>query len=77
MSRVKMRKARCASPTIKPNSAVFCSVIFFRPPGHYVRNITLLNRNISYVYHIVAMCVIKHPGHTYRGFGSVLLRTGV
>jgi hypothetical protein len=23
------------------------------------------------------MCVIKHPGHTYRGFGSVLLRIGV
>jgi hypothetical protein len=37
----------------------------------------LLIRNISFVYHIVAMRVIKHPGHTYGGFGSVLFRTGV
>jgi hypothetical protein len=44
---------------------------------YYVRNITLLNRNISSVYHIVAMRVIKHPGHTYGGFGFMLLRTGV
>jgi hypothetical protein len=36
----------------------------------------LLIRNISSVYHIVAMCVIKHPGHTYGGFGSVLLEPG-
>jgi hypothetical protein len=38
--------------------------------GHYVRNITLFNQNISSVYHIVAMRVIKHPGQTYRGFSS-------
>jgi hypothetical protein len=37
----------------------------------------LLIRNISSVYHIVAMRVIKHPRHTYGGFGSVLFRTGV
>jgi hypothetical protein len=36
----------------------------------------LLIRNISSVYHIVAMRVIKHPGHTYGGFGSVLLEPG-
>jgi hypothetical protein len=36
----------------------------------------LLIRNISSVYHIVAMRVIKHPGHTYGGFGSVLLELG-
>jgi hypothetical protein len=28
-------------------------VIFFRPTGHYVRDITLFNQNISSVYHIV------------------------
>jgi hypothetical protein len=44
--------------------------------GHYVRNITLFNRNISSVYHIVAMRVIKHPGHMYRGFGSAFLEPG-
>jgi hypothetical protein len=33
-------------------------VIFFRPTGHYVRDITLSNRNILSVYHIVAICVI-------------------
>jgi hypothetical protein len=43
---------------LSDNSAVFCSVIFFRPLGHYVRDITLFNRNISSVYHIVAMRVI-------------------
>jgi hypothetical protein len=37
----------------------------------------LLIQNISSVYHIVAMCVIKHPRHTYGGFGSLLFRTGV
>jgi hypothetical protein len=37
----------------------------------------LLIQNISSVYHIVAMRVIKHLGHTYGGFGSVLFRTGV
>jgi hypothetical protein len=36
----------------------------------------LLIRNISSVYHIVAMRVIKHLGHTYGGFGSVLLEPG-
>jgi hypothetical protein len=35
----------------------------------YVRNITLFNRNISSIYHIVAMRVIKHPGHIDRDFG--------
>jgi hypothetical protein len=44
--------------TLRFNSNVLCSVIFFRPPGHYVRDITLFNQNISYVYHIVAMRVI-------------------
>jgi hypothetical protein len=37
----------------------------------------LLIRNILSVYHIVAMRVIKHPGHTYGGFGFVLFRSGV
>jgi hypothetical protein len=37
----------------------------------------LLIQNTSSVYHIVAMRVIKHPGHTYGGFNSVLFRTGV
>jgi hypothetical protein len=55
----------------------FYSVIFFRPLGHYVRNISLFNQNISSVYHIVAMRVIKHPGHTYRGFGSVFYDRGM
>jgi hypothetical protein len=36
----------------------------------------LLIRNISSVYHIVAMRVFKHLGHTYGGFGSVLLEPG-
>jgi hypothetical protein len=40
------------------NSAVFYSVILFRLLGHYVRDITLFNQNISSVYHIVAMRVI-------------------
>jgi hypothetical protein len=40
------------------NSTVLCSLIFFKPPGHYVRDITLFNRNILSVYHIVAMRVI-------------------
>jgi hypothetical protein len=31
----------------------------------------MLIRNISSVYHIVAMRVIKHIGHTYGGFDSV------
>jgi hypothetical protein len=31
--------------------------LFFRPTGHYVRDITLVNRNISSVYHIVAIRV--------------------
>jgi hypothetical protein len=61
-----MKKARWASPMVKPmeaalclvSSAVFCSVIFFRPSGRYIRDITLFNRNISSVYHIVAICVI-------------------
>jgi hypothetical protein len=37
----------------------------------------LLIRNISSIYHIVAMRVIKHHGHTNGGFGSVLFRTRV
>jgi hypothetical protein len=37
----------------------------------------LLIRNISSIYHIVAMHVIKHPGHTYGGFSTVLFRIGV
>jgi hypothetical protein len=37
----------------------------------------LFIQNISSAYHIVSMCVIKHPGHTYGGFDSVLFRTGV
>jgi hypothetical protein len=37
----------------------------------------MLIQNISFVYHIVAMRVIKHPGHMYGGFGSMLFRTGV
>jgi hypothetical protein len=34
------------------------TVIFFRPTGHYVRDITPFNQNISFVYHIVATHVI-------------------
>jgi hypothetical protein len=66
-NKVKMRKARWASPMVKlveaalclVNSAVFCSVIFFRLKGHYVRDITLFNQNISSAYHIVAIRVIR------------------
>jgi hypothetical protein len=61
-----MRKARWASTMVKPmevalclvNFVVCCSVIFFRPSGHYVRDITLFNRNILSVYHIFAIRVI-------------------
>jgi hypothetical protein len=87
MGRVGWRQGKLGGPLQRsslwklyyawPNSIVFCSVIFFRPLGHYVRNITLINQDSSSIYHIVAMRVIKHPGHTYRGFGSVLFRTGV
>jgi hypothetical protein len=49
----------------------------FQTPGSLCKEYYLLIRNISSVYHIVAMRVIKHPGHTYGGFGSVLFRTGV
>jgi hypothetical protein len=34
------------------------SVIFFRPTGHYVRDIYSVLLNIASVYHIVAICVI-------------------
>jgi hypothetical protein len=44
--------------TLGFNSAIFYSIIFFRPLGHYVRDITLFNQNISSIYHIVAMRVI-------------------
>jgi hypothetical protein len=40
-------------------TVVFYSVIFFRPLGHYVRDITLFNQNILSVYHIVAIRVIS------------------
>jgi hypothetical protein len=49
----------------------------FQTPGSLCKEYYLFIRNISSVYHIVAMHVIKHPGHTYGGFGSVLSRTGV
>jgi hypothetical protein len=49
----------------------------FQTPGSLCKEYYLLIRNISSVYHIVAMRVIKHPGHTYGGFGSVLFRTRV
>jgi hypothetical protein len=42
--------------TLSFNFAIFCSVIFFRPPGHYVRDITLLNRTF-YLFIILLRCV--------------------
>jgi hypothetical protein len=78
MSRVKMRKARWASPTVKHVEAALRLILFccfplcnlFQTLSHYVRNITLFNQNILSIYHIVVVRVIKHPGHTYKGFGS-------
>jgi hypothetical protein len=49
----------------------------FQTPGSLCKKHYLLIRNTSSVYHIVVVRVIKHPGHTYGGFGSVLFRTGV
>jgi hypothetical protein len=43
-------------------------VIFFRPPGHYVRNITHLLITL-HLFIILLPCVwFEHPGHTYGGF---------
>jgi hypothetical protein len=58
----------CAKLSLIP--LFFTLYSFLDPWVIYVRNITLFNRNISSIYNIVAMHVIKHPGHTYRGFGS-------
>jgi hypothetical protein len=33
-------------------------VIFFRPMGHYVRDITMFYRTLHLFYHIVAICVL-------------------
>jgi hypothetical protein len=85
MSRMKARRARRASPVVKSVEAALRLAYFrclllcnlFQTPGSLCKEYYLLIRNISFVYHIVAMCVIKHSGHTYGGFGSVLFRTGV
>jgi hypothetical protein len=34
------------------------NVIFFRPMGHYVRDIYSVLANVAYVYHIVTIRVI-------------------
>jgi hypothetical protein len=49
----------------------------FQTPGSLCKEYYLLIQNISSVYHIVPRRVIKHPGHTYGCFNSVLFRTGV
>jgi hypothetical protein len=82
---VKERRDRRASPTVKPVEAALrlaqfrCLLLcnLFQTPGSLCKEYYMLIRNISFVYHIVAMHVIKYPGHTYGGFGSVLFRTGV
>jgi hypothetical protein len=38
--------------------------------GHFVRFYPVIYQDIVSVHHIVTICVIWHPGHTYRGFGS-------
>jgi hypothetical protein len=82
---MKARRARRASPTVMPMEAALRLAYFhclllcnlFQTPGSLCKEYYLLIQNISSVYHIVAMRVIKHPGHTYGGFGSVLFRTRV
>jgi hypothetical protein len=72
MSRMKARRARRASPMVKPVEATLRLAYFhclllcnlFQTPGSLCKKYYLLIRNISSIYHIVAMCVIKHPGHT-------------
>jgi hypothetical protein len=84
-SRMKARRARRASPTVKPMEAALCLAYFcclllcnlFQTPKSLCKEYYLLIWNISFVYHIVAMRVIKHRGHTHGGFGSMLFRTGV
>jgi hypothetical protein len=85
MSRMKARRARRASPTVKPVEATLRLAYFrclllcnlFQTPGSLCKEYYLLIQNISSIYHIAAMRVIKHPAHTYGGFGSMLFRTGV
>jgi hypothetical protein len=48
----------------------------FQTPGSLCKEYYLLIRNISSIYHIVAMRLIKHPGHTFGVFGSVFLEPG-
>jgi hypothetical protein len=82
---MKARRTRRASPTVKPVEAALCLAYFcclllcnlFQTLGSLCKEYYLFIRNISSIYHIVAMRVIKHPGHTYGGFGSMLFRTGV
>jgi hypothetical protein len=58
----------------------FCCLLLcnhFQTPGSLCKEYYLLIQNISSVYHIVAMRVIKHLGHTYGGFDSVFFRIRV
>jgi hypothetical protein len=78
-------RARRPSPTVKPVEVALrlaqfrCLLLcnLFQTPGSLCKEYYLLIQNILSVYHIVAMYVIKHHGHTYGGFGSVLFRIGV
>jgi hypothetical protein len=64
-SRIQKKSARYASPSVDTCGGFiyayiyrYLLVIFFRPMGHYVRDISSFNQNISYVYHIVTIRVI-------------------
>jgi hypothetical protein len=63
--------------TLSFNFAIFCSVIFFRPPGHYVTDITLFNWNISsvlsYCYYACDLNILN----TCIEASVLLFRTGV
>jgi hypothetical protein len=61
-------------------SRVVChciDVIFFRPEGHFVINEYFVLLNMKSVYHIVAIRVNEHPGHTYGGFISAISERGM
>jgi hypothetical protein len=52
-------------------------VIFFRPMGHYVRDITLLYRTLHLFIILLLYVSFECPGHTYRGFGSIFFDWGM